>query len=711
MNTITEQTAERTRIDRLIAGLLYKNALSSNLVTIAGAILVAFFLGEMLSVSSIPWMLAMIAAATIRLGLYQAYSERHAALRQRGNEKALDHRHWIRLYSIGCLLTGLGWASLAAYLPYTDSVYVISAIYLVLMVAPTLALPVLSVSLQGFYAFSLPICLACIAFYFIEGSRLSLYISLSAVMYLLFILTTSRHLNRHIIDGFVLQIRNAQLIDDLNHEVSQRCTIQQQLEQNQRMLEETIEQRTRELRQTNESLRKEIAQRKKIEDNLKHQAHHDALTGLPNRLLLDARLGHAIEAAGRNREKLAVLFIDLDHFKHINDSLGHDVGDALLVAISERLLQCVREVDTVARLGGDEFIILIEQIHQRGDLEPVLMKIMAAISQTTTLRDHDLYTSASIGISLYPDDGDNTEDLLRNADAAMYRAKETGRHRYCFYTRELTTTAYDTVTLETDLRKAIDAGQFEVYYQPQISLGSEKVTGVEALLRWRHPELGLLTPDVFIPLAEQRGMMIELGEFVLRQACRQMRQWREQGLPTRSMAVNLSGSQIHDPALLEKVTRIIGETGCKTEWLEMEITEDFILRESKKALSTLEALRNLGISLAIDDFGTGYSSLSQLKQLPVNKLKIDRSFVRDINNDMENAALVQAIIAMGKSLGLQLIAEGVENSSHEIFLEAQGCDCVQGFYYSRPIPASEMATFLQTFRKQRHNLKLYSSGA
>jgi len=390
------------------------------------------------------------------------------------------------------------------------------------------------------------------------------------------------------------------------------------------------------------------------------------------------------------------MFIDLDHFKNINDSLGHDVGDKLLVSISKRLLNCVREDDTVARLGGDEFIIIIEQVHDIGDLDPLLKKIMKVTSETISIDDHELTTSASIGICIYPDDGTTAEQLLRNADASMYHAKENGRHKYNFYTRELTTTAYDRVILETDLKNAINTDQLMVYYQPQVSLQTKKIVGVEALVRWQHPELGLLPPKQFLYIAEQTGLINKIGETVLTIACKQIVKWKRQGLPIETVAVNIAGSQIHHGNLIETVEKTLDHTNCKTDWLELEITEDFILKKTKQAISTLQQLKNMGISLAIDDFGTGYSSLSYLKQLPVTKLKIDRSFIRDLNDDMSDASLVQAIIAMGKSMQLKLVAEGVENGSHEIFLAAHNCEYAQGYYYSRPLPADEIEKLFNT---------------
>ncbi len=682
------ETTKKYKIESLIANLLFKNSLSTNIIAIAGSAVVTLFLDTLLKPSLQPWLIFMLIISCIRLFIYRYHSI---------HPTRLHPSQWIRLYTYASLFAGISWASIVFYLPGIENSATTSVVYLIIIVALTGSLPALSASLCTFYAFTLPISVAAISFYFMEGSRLSFYISLSAALYVFFIISAGRHLNRHIIDSFVLQIKNQFLIKDLNKEISRRKQAQTQLETNQLALEDKVTLRTKELRKINDQLLCEIRERKRIEENLKHLAHHDALTNLPNRLLLDARLHYAIEYANRNAQKIAVLFIDLDNFKNINDSLGHEIGDALLITVSKRLQKSVREIDTVARLGGDEFIVLIEQITKISDLDHVLRKITTTTSQITTIRGHTLYTSASIGISIYPDDGKTIDQLLRNADSAMYQAKASGRNKYHFYTHELTATAIDRVTLETDLRHAIENHQFELFYQPQIALKTKKIVGVEALIRWHHTEAGLLLPDQFLAVAEQCGVMIKLGEWVLKTACEQMVSWKKQHTSLETIAVNLSGNQVRHQGLLQTVQKILHHSRCKAEWLELEITEDFILKDAEHSINTLQQLRKLGISLAIDDFGTGYSSLNHLKHLPVNKLKIDRAFIKDISLDTENTALVQAIIDMGKSLDLTLVAEGVESRSHEIFLKKQGCHIAQGFYYAKPMPANALETFIQAF--------------
>lgn len=679
------------QIDLICAQHLYKSAPAVNLAVISGAILTAAFYYQQAGNIILLWVALICLIACIRIVI-----SRHFFLQQKAGFDRLALNFWLNAYTISALACGLSWASLVLFIPTTISPVSISVMYLIFFALMAETITTMPVILRAYYAYTSPIFLAAFLFPFFTASREMLYLSIVSAVYFLFIVTTGRILNKRYIQNFSLHLENDELIDKLHDEIIQKELAQTKLVDHQHELEKTVKLRTKELSEINATLVNEINERLRIEASFKHQAHHDSLTSLPNRLLLDARLNHAIERAKRGNLQVAVMFLDLDHFKTINDSLGHDVGDKLLVSMSKRLLNCIREDDTVARLGGDEFIIIIEQVHDISDLDPLLKKIMKVTAEAIVIDEHELSTSASIGISIYPDDGLNAEQLMRNADAAMYHVKENGRHKYHFYTRELTTTAYDRVTLEIDLKKALGTDQILVYYQPQISLKTKKITGVEALVRWQHPELGLLQPKQFLAIAEQCDLINTIGETVLAIACKQIVKWKNLGLPIETVAVNIAGNQIHNSKLVEIVDNILQQTKCKTEWLELEITEDFILKKTQQAISTLQQLRDLGVSLAIDDFGTGYSSLSYLKQLPINKIKIDRSFVRDLSNDMADAALVQAIISMGKKLQLKLIAEGVENGSHEIFLAAHNCDYAQGHYYSKPLPADEIEKLFTT---------------
>jgi diguanylate cyclase (GGDEF)-like protein len=672
-------------------------------VIAAAAIVGAFFYQE-IGEKLIFWILSITLVACSRILIAKYYS-----IDQSSNFKHLRQKTWRDIYIASSLLTGTTWGMLIFYLTPETGPIMVSMMFITLAAVMAGSITVLTVIFSAFLAYVTPIFLSIFILSISMSAKQFLFISIASVIYYIFIISAGRLINKRFTQSFSLHIDNTELISKLHEQIIQKQIAQQELMDYQEQLEETVEQRTRELSEANATLVDEINERRRIESNLKHIAHHDALTNLPNRLLLDARLNHAIERAKRSDRHVAVMFIDLDHFKNINDSLGHDVGDQLLISISQRLSNCVREGDTVARLGGDEFIIIIEQVQDIGDLDVLLKKIMRVTSQTVSINDHDLSTSASIGISVFPDDGSNAEQLMRNADAAMYHVKENGRHKYHFYTRDLTATAYDQIILETDMKRAIAGDQIMVYYQPQVSLKTRKVVGVEALVRWNHPDLGILSPAQFLPIAEKTGLMTKIGEHVLTTACQQIVKWKQMGLPIENVAVNIADDQIHHGNLVERVKITLQRTNCDTSWLELEITEDFIIKKTKKAIATLQQLRDLGISLAIDDFGTGYSSLSYLKQLPINKLKIDRSFVGDINNDMEDATLVQAIIAMGKSLNLELIAEGVEFNSHEIFLSAHGCEYAQGFYYSKPLPAEEIEElYSDTDRERRKHIKLVS---
>jgi diguanylate cyclase (GGDEF)-like protein/PAS domain S-box-containing protein len=429
---------------------------------------------------------------------------------------------------------------------------------------------------------------------------------------------------------------------------------------------------------------------------LERLAHHDALTGLPNRLLFLDRLQQAIKKAHREDNQLAVLFVDLDRFKQINDSLGHAMGDAVLKAVARRLQGCLREDDVVARLGGDEFTIILDSLHKPQHAMVLAQKLIRSVQRPVRHEDHELYVSASVGISLYPQDGQNADVLLQNADAAMYKAKDEGRSNFQFYTADMTELAFERVLMEAHLHRALEKEQFVVYYQSQVDLHTGKLTGLEALVRWQHPELGLLSPTKFIPLAEDTGLILPLGKWVLQTACRQIAAWHKADLYPGRVAVNLTGNQLKNDKVLPTIEQILEENGCQPDWLELEITESVIMEQHGRSFNILQKIKDLGIELAIDDFGTGYSSLSHLKRLPVSRLKIDRSFIRDIPQDSSNKAITRAVIAMGKSMGLRVIAEGVETMEQKAFLEAEQCDEIQGYIYGPPLPAEQMTGVLSS---------------
>jgi len=437
----------------------------------------------------------------------------------------------------------------------------------------------------------------------------------------------------------------------------------------------------------------DISAIKESQRQLDHLAHHDPLTGLPNRLLLLERVDHALTVARRHEHAVAVMFLDLDRFKNINDSLGHPAGDDLLREAAARLTRQMREEDTVARLGGDEFVVLLEDSPTVNDIGHVARKVLSALEAPFSLNGREVYITASVGVAISPRDGDDARTLLKNADAAMYRAKELGRNTYQYYTADLTAAACERFELENSLRRAIDHREFELFYQIQVGARTGEVTGVEALIRWHHPELGLVTPDRFIPLAEETGLILPLGRWVLSAACMQAAEWRRQGHPPIRMAVNLSGRQLADDGLPTAVHTAIEESGIDPQLLELELTESALMA-NPQAAHILQTLKAGGVELSIDDFGTGYSSLGRLQRFPIDRLKIDRSFIEHIVSNPDDQSIATAIIAMAHSLGMGVVAEGIENRAQLTTLVHRHCDELQGYYFSRPLPAGEVATLL-----------------
>ncbi len=432
----------------------------------------------------------------------------------------------------------------------------------------------------------------------------------------------------------------------------------------------------------------DISAAKTSEAQLEHMAQHDALTDLPNRSLLNDRISTAIRRANRDKRQVAVMFLDLDHFKDINDSYGHETGDMVLKQVALRLRECVRDEDTVARLGGDEFVVLMEDIEDTDQVDLAAQRILASLIPPIGESTQEFFIGASVGVSVYPRDGDSVEALLRNADTAMYQAKQLGRNnaqRYCATQTEAT---LQRVKLENALRHAISNETLDVWFQPQVDLHSGALIGFEALCRWTDPELGPIPPSTFIPLAENNGMIVPLGELVLRKTCAQIRQWREAGFIPPRVAVNVSGRQLRRLDFLGSLCAILEEAQCRPEWIEIEVTESDILKDAEPSIATLHGIREMGIALSLDDFGTGFSSLSYLKRLPINTLKIDRSFIDGLPGDTNDRAIVQAVLAMGRSLGIQVLAEGVENPAQVAALRLMGCAYAQGYHFGRPALAA-----------------------
>jgi len=439
----------------------------------------------------------------------------------------------------------------------------------------------------------------------------------------------------------------------------------------------------------------DITERKRAEEKIQYMATHDALTGLPNRVMLNQLLNHAIQSAKRYTRQFAVLFIDLDRFKIINDTMGHEAGDQLLKEVAARFKQTLRAVDVAARLGGDEFVILIEEVNDSRNAATVAHKILNSVIKPITIMGQECRVTASIGISIYPNDAEDEQSLMKNADMAMYLAKEEGKNNYQFYSKDIQSKSVERLSIETQLRLALKRNELSLHYQAQVDFKTNVIKGVEALLRWNNPNLGSVTPTQFIPVAEESGLIIPIGRWVLRTACAQNVAWQKQGLPPVCMAVNLSLRQLTDDNLIDDIRTALNDSGMAPNLLELEITESMVMHNPTRMIAVLTKIKALGVRLAIDDFGTGYSSLAKIKHFPVDTLKVDRSFIRNVPQDVEDKAITEAIIAMGRTLSLTVIAEGVETIEQMNFLSDHACDEMQGFYFSKPIIPEQFADLLR----------------
>ncbi|OYY93886.1 MAG: GGDEF domain-containing protein [Hydrogenophilales bacterium 28-61-23] len=438
----------------------------------------------------------------------------------------------------------------------------------------------------------------------------------------------------------------------------------------------------------------EITERKRYQEELEYQASHDSLTGLPNRALLVDRLKQTIHAARRDGRVVAVAFVDLDHFKLINDSLGHHVGDRLLLDMAERLRACVRSQDTVARQGGDEFVLILADQPDEAGVTMLIRRVLEAVAQPWAAEHGEYSISCSIGVSLFPRDGKGAEALLKCADLAMFKAKDIGRNTFQFFTPELNGAMIDRLEVANGLRRGLERNEFLLHYQPRVDLASGRIVGAEALIRWQRPDQALTPPGQFIPVAEETGLIVPIGAWALREACAQNIAWQAMGLPPIVVSVNLSPIQFRRAGLVAEVANTLRETGLEARWLELELTESFIMQDAERINQAMAGLKALGVEIAVDDFGTGYSSLSYLKRFPVDRLKIDKSFVQDVNHDPDDAAIARAIISLGHSLNLRVVAEGVETEAQLEFMRAHGCDEIQGYFFSRPVLATEFEAML-----------------
>jgi diguanylate cyclase (GGDEF)-like protein/PAS domain S-box-containing protein len=461
--------------------------------------------------------------------------------------------------------------------------------------------------------------------------------------------------------------------------------------------EALLVQKVEELYRSNEELMESAHVARTMTQQMTHLAEHDSLTGLPNRLLLNDRLGQSVKLAQRNMCQVAVLFLDLDGFKHINDSLGHAIGDKLLQSIAARLTDCLRAPDTISRLGGDEFVVLLPEVRQPEDAAITARRLLQALAESHSIGGHDLHVTTSIGVSVYPDDGLNAETLIKNADTAMYQAKDNGHHSFQFFRPAMNVRAVERQSIEEHLRRALERREFTLHYQPKINIATAAIIGVEALIRWTHPTRGLVPPARFIPVAEDCGLILPIGAWVLREACAQAQTWMDMGLPAITMAVNVSALQFQNEDFLEDLSTILDETRLDPSHLELEVTESALMKHAELTASILSTLRGMGVQVAVDDFGTGYSSLSYLRKFTVDALKIDQSFVRQITTIPGETAIVRAIINMGRSLNLRVIAEGVETQDQLDFLKIHQCDEAQGYLFSRPVLPQQFARFIGAY--------------
>ena len=486
------------------------------------------------------------------------------------------------------------------------------------------------------------------------------------------------------------------LINDFNTMLDEIQSRDNELNEHRQKLEERVAQRTMELESANSQLEFSKEQAESVANRMEYHAHHDALTGLPNRILLNDRITRELAHARRQQTSAALLFLDLDRFKIINDSLGHAVGDQMLRVISRRLNNCVREEDTVARLGGDEFMVLLPRISGSADAGRIAKKIIGCLVDPISCNGHELHITTSIGISIFPYDGTDAETLIKHADISMYRAKELGRNKAVYYTAEMNAGSRKQLAMETSLRRAVEKQQLRLFYQPKIDINKNIIVGVEALLRWEHPTMGFISPLDFIPVAEDSGLIVPIGEWVLKTAFTQMQQWHNAGFTGLTVAVNLSSAQLSRPGFEEVVKEVLSESGLEAGMAELEITENVVMENIDSAITVLERLKYMGISIAMDDFGTGYSSLNYLRRLPIDTVKIDKSFVREIPDSSEDVTIAQAIIAMARSMKLSLVVEGVENVRQLNFFRQQGVSIVQGYLFSKPVAASEILKMLES---------------
>ncbi len=563
----------------------------------------------------------------------------------------------------------------------------------------------LSVWFPALLFFILPAMTGLITSLVITGDKINIMAAIGFVIFTGIIASVGRNVNRNTRNILELQSEKELLIRSLSDEINRRKSIQLQLEEHQQHLEATVSSRTRELINSNQDLQKEIEERQKIEDDLNYLAHHDPLTNLPNRTLLIDRIEHAITVANREKKQLAILFLDLDRFKYINDSLGHSVGDALLLKVSECLKNILRESDTVARNGGDEFVVILEKIDQAGSIAIASQKIIDAITQAFDVHGHEIHIGVSIGVSLYPSDGSDPTTLIKNADTAMYKSKQLGGNNYQFYEEAMSHLMRERLIMETKLRSASDNNELFIVYQPQIDINTGKTIGFEALMRWNNPELGLVSPARFIPILEDTGLIYPVGEWLVRRVAEFI---KSGDTDSRKISINLSALQCKKHSFVNYIRDIIDELGIDPGLLEFEMTESLLVEDFENTNTFLSELNRIGCTIALDDFGTGYTSMNYLTRLPIDIIKIDRCFVNGIESNDDLKSIVNAIITMSKSLNVSNIIEGVENRDQLKVIQELGGHVIQGFLFSKPLLENEVKSWLESETNTCNENLIYS---
>lgn len=700
---VNKQDAFRDEVLAEQVRQLYALAPYGFLATLVNSVIVFFVMrGAMQRELLTAWLIAIQAVTALRIATVLQFRS--------GELRPAAARTWGNRFVAGLVVSGIVWGSIAAF-PLSEismAHQVFIAFVLGGMAAGAAA--TYSVAREGYLAYSAPALIPlAIRFFLIDdmfhytmGGMLSLYgLLLWRISRRHYIVNSTSLLLRFENRDMVENLKNAkehveELYKKLLLEIDAKQKAEAELRAQQGRLEKTVEERTMELVRANEQLKVEIEERRQTEQELwesrekiMHLAHHDALTDLPNRRLFMDLFTIELAQARRNRRRLALLFLDLDRFKEINDTFGHDAGDELLKEVSKRLKASIRESDVAARIGGDEFNIILTDITRSENITSAMRKIMDSLERPFVIAGYELHVTVSIGISVYPDDSDQMDTLYRYADIAMYHAKEGGRNTFQYYNPDINNRSIEKIKFESYLRQAIARGEFVVHYQPQFDIKKKSIVCAEALVRWQHPELGMLEPKRFITLAEETGLINSIDEWVLKTACSQVKAWLDSGLLPVCITVNLSAREFRSPGMADNVSRILKETDLPANYLDIEITESLAMSNIEHTIAQLNELTARGIRISIDDFGTGYSSLSHLKRLPVQKLKIDQSFIRDIVDDPDDRAIINAVTALAHSMKIKVIAEGVETEGQLSFLRETQCDEAQGYLFGRPVPADE----------------------